>query len=442
MRHWSLVERPTMQTIGVSLLGMGNVGTGVAKILVEHHDRIARRVGLNLRLRKVVVRDPDKPRAVPASQITTDLNDVLNDDETSIAVELWGGVDAAHRALSDLLDSGKNVVTANKALLAERGLDLFERAHRLERSVAFEAAVAGGIPIIAAVGQSLVANQIISISGILNGTSNYILTAMAEKGESYAQALAQAQELGYAEADPTMDVDGTDAAQKLAILSQLGFGCRASSPEISRQGIDSLDLADVHYAGELGYVVKLLATAKLENGQVAMRVSPCLVRAHAPLAEVRGAYNAVKVVGDAVGDTLFYGQGAGQMPTASAVVADIVDTALGRAAHTFQTLRLWTDSEQAPVVMPPENVRDRYYLRFQVEDRPGVLAKIAQSLGESAISISSVIQHEAPENHEGEDVPLVIMTHTAAYGGLLSALERIAAIETVHQPSVCLPVVG
>src|SRR5262249_41997641 len=243
-----------------------------------------------------------------------------------------------------------------------------------------------------------------------NGTSNFILTGMSESGFSYAQALAGAQERGYAEADPTLDVDGTDAAHKLAILAQIAFGVTVPLAAIERQGIAGLHQMDIRYARELGYTIKLLAEAWLLENQLALHVSPVLLRHQTPLAQVRGAYNAIHVVGDAVGDTLYYGQGAGQMPTASAVAADIIDLAVGRAQRTFQTLRLWSGESCAVQLRPAATVRSRFYLRLQVADRPGVLAEIAHVLAQHQISISSVIQHEAPEDHEGAAVILVIMT--------------------------------
>ncbi len=433
-----------MRTVGVALLGLGTVGSGVARLLLEHRDRIARRVGLVLDLKHVLVREPRKTRstAVPSSLLGANVKNVCEDPSVEIAVELWGGISPTREVLLELLDAGKDVVTANKALLAECGPEIFDRAHQLSRSVAFEASVGGGIPIIAALAESLAANQIVSIAGILNGTSNFILTAMAESGDSYAAALARAQELGYAEADPTLDVNGTDAAQKLAILAQLGFGSRVSTHQIARQGIDRLDAADVRFAGELGYVIKLLATARLSGGMLELRVAPTLVRQRTPLAEVRGAYNAIRVVGDAVGDTLFYGRGAGQMPTASAVVADIIDTALGRAQLTFKTLRLWTDGEGSLPIAPADKVQGRYYLRFQAEDRPGVLGQIARVLGEHGISIASVIQHEAQEDREGAPVPLIIMTHNAIEANMTKAIGEIDRFTSVRPPSVCMRVEG
>jgi homoserine dehydrogenase len=433
-----------MRTVGVALLGLGTVGSGVAKLLLEHRDRIARRAGLELELRHVLVRDTRKTRGegVPPVLLATNLEKICGDPATEIAVELWGGISPTREVTLKLLEAGKEIVTANKALLAEHGPEIFDRAHKLGRSIAFEASVGGGIPIIAALSESLAANQITSISGILNGTSNYILTAMTESGDSYAAALRRAQELGYAEPDATLDVDGTDAAHKLAILAQLGFGSRVSTSQIARQGIDRLDAADVKYASELGFAIKLLATAKLTNGAIELRVAPTLVRHHTPLAEVRGAYNAIRVVGDAVGDTLFYGRGAGQMPTASAVVADIIDTALGRAQLTFKTLRLWTDGEGSLAVAPPAQVHGRFYLRFLAEDRPGVLAQVASVLGVHGISIASVIQHEPQTDREGALVPLIIMTHQSVEANINQAIKEIDGLSSVRPPSVCMRVEG
>jgi homoserine dehydrogenase len=400
-----------------------------------------------LSLRRVVIRDLAKRRVpeLPRSLLTTDLQSVLDDPSIEVAVELVGGVDWARRAVLDLLASGKHVVTANKALLAQHGAEVFDAARKKERTVAFEAAVAGGIPIIAALSQSLSANQIISLQGILNGTCNFILTAMSDQGWSYSEALAEAQRQGYAEADPSLDVDGTDAAHKLAILAQIAFGVGVPANAIEHRGIDGLHQVDIRYARELGYTIRLLAEAwldtKAQNGkQLALHVSPVLLRHQAPLAQVRGAYNAVHVVGDAVGDTLYYGQGAGQMPTASAVVADIIDLAVGRAQQTFRTLRLWSGNGSGVGMRPSTTVRSRFYLRVLVRDRPGVLGLIARELARQEISISSVIQHEALDEHEGHIVPLVIMTHTALTGNFRAALAGIDSLGCVNPPSVYFPV--
>jgi homoserine dehydrogenase len=307
--------------------------------------------------------------------------------------------------------------------------------------VAFEGSVGGGIPIVQALGVALAANQVQSLAAIVNGTCNFILTRMTEEGLPYDEALRQAQQLGYAEADPTLDVDGTDTAHKLAILAQLAFEANVRLDAIPRQGIDRLQLADLKYAGELGYTVKLLALAKLSEAGLELRVAPTLVRRGTPLAEVRGPYNAIRVVGDAVGDTLFYGRGAGAMPTASAVIGDLIDVATGRAGLLSRSLTLWSDSAPPVALTPPSRIRSRYYLRFTIADRPGVLARLAQVLGDHGISIASVIQHDPGDDAPPDSpVPLVIMTHLAIQADLDAALETIDHLGVVHAPSVCLGV--
>jgi homoserine dehydrogenase len=389
-----------------------------------------------------MVRDPAKKRRVdlPRGIITTDLGQVVSDPGIEVVVELVGGVDWARRAILEALAAGKHVVTANKALLAEYGAEVFEAARRYGRTIAFEASVAGGIPIIAALAQSLAANQILAIQGILNGTCNFVLTGMSENGRSYPEVLAEAQRLGYAEANPILDVDGTDAVHKLAILAQIAFGLAVPVADIERRGIADVQALDIRYGRELGYTIKLLAEAWLDGPELALHISPVLLRHQAPLAQVRGAYNAILVVGDAVGDTLYYGRGAGQMPTASAVVADLIDIAVGRAQRTFQTLRLWSGNGGLIRLRPSATVRSRFYLRAMVADQPGVLAEIARVLAEHQISISSVIQHEALEEHEGDVVPLVIMTHTALTGSFRAALANIDQLNCVTAPSVYYPV--
>jgi homoserine dehydrogenase len=411
-------------------------------LLLEQPERLSARAGRPLALRRVVVRDPNKVRPVklPRDLLTTDLNQVLRDPNIQVVAELVGGVDWARRAVLALLESGKDVVTANKALLAQHGAEVFDAARKHGRAIGFEASVAGGIPIIAALVQSLAANQILSMQGILNGTCNFILTAMSEKGQSYAEALAEAQRLGFAEADPTLDVDGTDAAHKLAILAQIAFGVAVPLSAIPRRGIADLDAADIRFAQELGYTIKLLAETYLAEDLLALHVSPVLLRKTTPLALVRGAYNAILVVGDAVGDTLYYGQGAGMMPTASAVTADLIDLAVGRAQRSFHTLRLWSPGGRRVQLRAPDTVHSRYYLRLLVEDRPGVLAEVAHVLAVNNISISSVIQHEAPEEPNGVRVQLVIMTHTATARAFRTAAGSLDRLACVAAPSVYYPV--
>ncbi len=431
-----------MEKTRVAIVGMGTVGTGVARLLLDHGDRLARHAGRILWLEKATVRDLAKNRNIdlPAGILTDDIKSILDNPEIEVVAHLVGGLEPARTIMLQLLESGKDVVTANKALLAEHGEELFDRARALGRTIAFEASVGGGIPIIANISQCFSANQILSLRGILNGTSNYIISQMDEQGADYAVALKLAQELGYAEADPTMDVDGSDAAQKLAILAHLAFGVRVRWRDIYRRGLEAFQLADLKYASELGYRIKLIATAQLRSDGLELHVSPTLIRKGRPLAEVRGAYNAVTVVGDAVGDMFFHGQGAGQMPTASAVVADMIDTASGRTDITFRRLELWSDRESKIGLLPYEQTTGRYYMRLFVADEPGVLSQITGILGNHAISIASIIQHEPTDDQQPRKVPLVIMTHEANEKAAAAANDEIRMLPSVSNECVKLRV--
>lgn len=433
------VDRP----IRIGVLGLGTVGGGVARLLDEHGERIAHRAGRPITIVRAAVRDPGKTRTgrVPASQIGTDWESVVTDPNVDVVVELMGGLEPARSAVLAALAAGKDVVTANKALLAEHGAEVFAAARRHGRTVSFEGSVGGGIPIIQALSVGLAANQVQSLAAIVNGTCNFILTAMTREGHSYDVALRKAQELGYAEADPTLDVDGTDTAHKLAVLAQLAFGTTVSTADIPRRGIDRLQSADIRYAGELGYAIKLLAKARLQAAGLELSVAPTLVRHGTPLAEVAGPYNAIRVVGDAVGDTLFYGRGAGALPTASAVVGDLIDVAVGRARATFDVQRLWDDAAGGLPLAPASQAKGRHYLHFTIADRPGVLAQLAQLLGRHGISIASVIQHDPGEGDAPDaPVPLIIMTHAAVQAELDAALAKIDRLDVVRAPSICLAV--
>ena len=437
------------EPLGVALVGCGTVGGGVAKLLLEQGERLERRSGRRLDLRRVVVRALAKPRAadIPAHLLSTDPAAAISDPSVHVVVELMGGTTTAKKVVLDAIAAGKHVVTANKALLADAGTELFEAARQAERAICFEAAVAGGVPIIRALGESLSANQVTSIQAILNGTSNFILTAMADGGKSYADALADAQRLGYAEADPTLDVDGSDAAHKLAVLAQIAFGVTAKPHEIERQGIDKVEAMDIQFATELGYTIKLLAEAWSggpggagSQATVALHVAPVMVRKTDMLAQVRGAYNAIQLIGDVVGETLYQGPGAGMMPTASSVVADLVDLAVGRAQRTFAAANLWSGRANGFTVEPSEKVRSRFYLRLMVRDQPGVLADVCRALADQGISISSVVQHEATEGHPEQTVPLVIMTHYAETGRFRAAVKGIDRMPSVGAPAVAYSV--
>jgi homoserine dehydrogenase len=431
-----------MERMGVALFGLGTVGAGVARLLLATGDRLARRSGRGFELKWVVVRDSERARdvALPRGIVTTDAARVLADPGVAVVVEAIGGTDAALSMVLSAMAAGKDVVTANKALLAEHGPEIFARARETGRAVAFEASVGGGIPIVQALSVGLAANQVQSLSAIVNGTCNFILSSMAKSGLTYEAALRQAQEKGYAEADPTLDVDGTDAAHKLAILVQLAFGVNVTTRDIPRQGIDTLDSADIRYAAELGYTVKLLALAKLTAGALELRVAPRLVRQSTPLADVAGPYNAIRVVGDTVGDTMFYGQGAGRNPTASAVVGDLIDVAVGRAGLTFKALNLWSPDAPQISLARSNQVRSRYYLRFTIADRPGVLGAIAQVLGVHKISIASVIQHDPGDDTPDAPVSLVMMTHTVIEENVELALREIDLLADAKDRSICLGV--
>ena len=431
-----------MQTTKVAIVGMGTVGSGVARLLLDHGDRTARHAGRTLWLEQVVVQDVTKPRDadLPDGILTDDLAAITDNPEIAVVAQLIGGLEPARTIMLQLLESGKDVVTANKALLAEHGGELFDRARELGRSIAFEAAVAGGIPVITAIGQCLSANQITSLRGILNGTSNFIVSEMSEQGTDYSDALEQAQQLGFAEADPTLDVNGTDTAQKLAILAHLAFGARLHWKNIPTTGIDRLDPVDLQYASKLGYRIKLLASAELADFGLQVHVAPTLVKIGRPLAEVRQAYNALSIVGDAVGRVFFHGLGAGKMPTASAIVADMIDTAVGRTSLTFQTLKLWSQQEARVDVGNHGELPGRYYLRFHVDDSSGVLSKIAGVLGDQGVSIASVMQHETNPRESSCKVPLVIMTHLATEGSTATAIEQIDKLPEVQAGTVRLRV--
>jgi homoserine dehydrogenase len=421
------------EEIGVGLIGLGNVGGGVARALIERREYFARQVGAHLVLRKAAVRDATKPRTVelPPGIITTDVDGVINDPAIKIIVEVVGGEEPAGSYIKAALAAGKHVVTANKELIAKSGPELLADAHGRGLDIMFEASVGGGIPLIAPLRRDLLANRISSIRAIINGTTNYILTSMAAEGTAYADALAAAQRLGYAEPDPTNDVEGFDAAYKLAILASLGFRTRVRPAQVHTEGISRLAAVDFRNAHELGYVIKLLAIAERTDGGIVARVAPVLLPQSEPLARVDGVYNAVQVVGDLTGTVLFQGRGAGADPTSSAVVADLLDLAhaivLGNRERKY-----WGPEGDIPV-LGLESLHLRYYIRIAVTDRPGVLAQIAKTLGDHDVSIAAVSQKES-DAEEGT-AELVIMTHNALEGAMqaaLAAMSRLAVVAGVR----------
>ena len=403
---------------------------------MNQHALIAKNSGTELRLKKIVKRTLPATREgveLPVDCLTTDPAEVVDDPEIDIVVELIGGVTEAHSLIRRALQNGKHVVTANKALLAEHGGELFQLASEHQVSLNFEASAAGGIPIIKTLQESFAGNQIHSLYGIVNGTCNYILTEMHKHPVDFSEVLTVAQDLGYAEADPTLDVEGIDAAQKLILLIALAYRSSISLSQLHVEGITNITQKEIQYARELGYVIKLLAIAKLTDGnRVEARVHPTLVPERSLLANVGGAFNAVCVIGDAVGPTLFYGQGAGEMPTASAVVADIIDAAKSAQQGVSTPIsQAWLAGAQAEVdICSIDDIETRYYIRFVVADRPGVLAKIGTILGNWHISIASVIQKDP---HGMETVSLVMLTHTAREKNMKAALAEIYTLEEVKE---------
>jgi homoserine dehydrogenase len=426
------------KTIGVSMLGCGVVGGGVARMLHEHGDLIEKRTGLRFELRHIVVRDAGKSRGISFAPVHDDARWAIEDSQTDIVIELIGGIEPAQAHIRRALELGKPVVTANKSLLAARGPELFALAHQHQTCIAFEASCAGGVPIINALMHGLIANRIDALVGIVNGTCNFILTRMSRNDLSYAQALAEAQKAGFAEADPTMDVSGRDAAQKLAILAGLAFNVRAAEADIQTEGIDKLQETDIKFASELGYVVKLLAIAQRHGERISLRVHPALVHQTDMLADVAGSFNAVSLYGHALGHALFYGRGAGQMPTASAVVADLVNVGLGVTPLAFKQLSIFADQVPAAPLLPTQELNSRHYLRLTARDEPGVLAQVTKILGDKGISLSAILQHEAAH---GQSVPVVITTHLAREGSIRAALAEIDKLPAIAPPTTCLRIV-
>ena len=420
-----------MKPFNVGLIGMGTVGTGVAKILLEKDSPLLEKLDCVPVLKGIADSNPDvksKLNLSPEILFTNDAKVLINNPDIQVVVELIGGLHPAKEIIMASLEKGKDVVTANKMLLALHGSELFSKARQHGKSISFEASVGGGIPIIAALRDGFIANRIESIFCIVNGTTNYILTKMTKEHVKYSDALAEAQKLGYAEKDPAMDVEGIDSSHKLAILARVGFGVDIDFKSIYHEGISSVDLADIWYAHELGYTLKLLAIAKKAENNIELRVHPTLLPHDHPLSSVNGVFNAICVKGSAVGETMLYGRGAGQMPTASAVVADLVDVALGRAGITFNAMKTFSGRCERTPIADILQIKTRYYLRFSVVDKPGVLAKISGILGNYEISIASVIQHKAKENG---NVPLVMMTHLAEEGNLQKALTEIKRLDVI-----------
>ena len=422
-----------MKPIKVGLLGLGTVGGGTLTVLRRNSTEITRRAGREIVVVKAAVRDLEKARAL-ANQLplTLDPFEVVDDPEIDIVVELIGGLSPAKELVMQAIANGKHVVTANKHLVAKHGNEIFAAAQAKGVMVAFEAAVAGGIPIIKALREGLTANRIEWLAGIINGTSNFILTEMRDKGAAFGDVLKQAQALGYAEADPTFDIEGIDAAHKLTILSAIAFGIPMQFDKAYTEGISKLTREDVQYAEELGYRIKLLGIARRAPNGIELRVHPTLIPERRLIANVDGAMNAVLVKGDAVGPTLYYGAGAGAEPTASAVVADLVDVTRLHTAdphHRVPHLAFQPDQLADTPILPMEEVRTAYYLRLRAFDRPGVLADITRILADGGISIDAMVQKEPAEGEE--QVSIILLTHITVEKYINAAIAKIEALEAI-----------
>ena len=434
-----------MKPINVGLLGIGTVGGGTFNVLKRNEEEITRRAGRPIRIVTVADKNVELARRVAGDdvKITDDAFSVVADPEIDIIVELIGGYGVARELVLNAIDNGKHVVTANKALLAMHGNEIFEAAQKRGVMVAFEAGVAGGIPIIKALREGLTANRIEWLAGIINGTTNFILSEMREKGLPFAEVLAQAQALGYAEADPTFDIEGVDAAHKVTIMSAIAFGVPMQFGAAHVEGITRLEAVDIAFAEQLGYRIKLLGIARMRDEGVELRVHPTLVPEKRLIANVEGAMNAVLVHGDAVGPTLYYGAGAGAEPTASAVIADLVDVTRLHTAdpeHRVPHLAFQPDQVRDLMVLPIEDVITSYYLRMRVDDKPGVLAEITRILADSEISIEAMIQREAGEGESQTDI--IMLTHRTVERNANMAIKLIEALPVVRGPVVRIRMEG
>lgn len=428
-----------MKDLNVGLLGIGTVGSGTFHVLQRNQEEIRRRAGRGIRITKVADLDVERARAVVGdhAEVVNDARAVIADPAIDIVVELIGGYGVAKTLVLEAIAAGKHVVTANKALLAVHGNEIFAAAREKGVMVAFEAAVAGGIPIIKALREGLTANRIEWVAGIINGTTNFILSEMRSKGLDFDVVLKEAQRLGYAEADPTFDIEGVDAAHKATIMSAIAFGIPVQFDKAHVEGITKLQAADIRYAEQLGYRIKLLGIARRRTQGIELRVHPTLIPATRLIANVEGAMNAVVVQGDAVGTTLYYGKGAGSEPTASAVVADLVDITRLHTAdpqHRVPHLAFQPSDLQATPILPIDEVVTAYYLRLQVADQAGVLARITGILAENDISIDAVLQRESAEGEKQTE--LIILTHDTVEGRMKAALAQMQALPTVLAPIV------
>jgi homoserine dehydrogenase len=429
-----------MSDIKVGLIGFGNIGAGVVKLLQENANVIRNKVGTGIALKRIADLDVTSDRGVTVGPgiITTAVSDILDDPEISVVIELIGGYEPAKSFVLRAIEKGKHIVTANKALLALHGDEIYAAAARKGVEVQFEAAVGGGIPVLTAIKGNMAANNFGSVIGIMNGTCNYILTRMTQEGADFAEMLAVAQELGYAEPDPTFDIEGVDTAHKLAILASLCFGTKIDFNSIYTEGISRISGLDVKFANDFGYRIKLLAIGKLIDGQVEARVHPTMIPLHNPLSEVNGVFNAIRLTGDFVGPVMFYGRGAGQNPTASAIVGDLIGlarTMQAGAGRRMAPLGFLDGEIRTLTLKPMGEITSKYMLRFSALDKPGVLAAIAGALGNHGISIESMVQ-TTHQDSDATPVPIVIKTHEAREGAVQAALAEIDRMEIISEKTV------
>jgi homoserine dehydrogenase len=418
-----------MEKINIGIIGLGNIGAGVVKLLKRNFSLIKERIGIEINIKKIADIDLKNAKGIKIDRkiFTKDAREIINDPQIQIVVELIGGIHPAKEFIMNSLKKGKSVVTANKALLAEEGHEILKSAMENGQDIYFEASVCGGIPIIKTIREALLANRINYMAGIINGTAYYILSRM-EEGLTFKQALIDAQKKGVAEKEPSLDIEGTDAAHKLAILGSLIFNIPLTFKNICSEGISSIAPIDLKFAKEFGYTVKLLAIAKEDNGNFQFRVNPALINTKHQLATVRDEYNAVYIKGDAVGEMLFYGKGAGQLPTASAVLSDIIDIARNLKFKTCGRITPVTCYKKSYKIAPLHQLRSLYYLRIMAADKPGVLAKISDILGKYDISIASVFQKE---RNKAEAVPIVMMTHEAKEKDISEAIRKINKLPAI-----------
>ncbi len=428
-----------MSTIKVGLLGFGTIGTGVVRNFQRNATIMQQRLGSRLELFRIADLDVSTDRGVQLESgvLTSDVEDVISHPDIDIVIELIGGYEPAKSFILKAIANGKHIVTANKALMAVHGEEIIAAANQQGVSVMFEAAVGGGIPIISAIKESLCSNEFSSILGILNGTCNFILTKMTDDGSDFAPVLQEAQELGYAEADPTFDIEGVDTAHKIALLSALCFGTTVDFSQVYTEGISNIAAIDIQFAEQMGYKIKLLAIGKNHGDQIEVRVHPTMIPGTYQLASINGVFNAVRLTGDFVGPTLLYGSGAGMDATASAVMGDVMAISrdqVSGARSRVPVMGYCADQIKSLPIKAMSEIVSHYYLRFTTIDQPGVLAKIAGCLGEYNISIQSMIQ---PEGHEGDSIPIVLMTHAAKEVDISSALKEIGQLDIISQPT-CL----